>query len=226
MEGRANCGVIYGMDRCQNTLFQSCFPLQTENQSYSGSQSNSSCLPTLPHLPLSGPSYDQLQQLLVALEHNANEDGHDCWTYLWGTPFFSSSRAYKHLCGTTIVHPCFRWLWKASVQYKHKVFFCWLLLKDRISTRGLLKRNGMILPSYSFMCPLSTGYRRKSGSFVSSVSLFTTVLAAHPFTDLLTTGSFLNLIRLQITTQCLILYGYHHYNHYNLYVYIQFDRML
>lgn len=105
-------------------------------------------------------------------------------------------------------------------------FFCWLLLKDRISTRGLLKRNGMILPSYSFMCPLSTGYRRKSGSFVSSVSLFTTVLAAHPFTDLLTTGSFLNLIRLQITTQCLILYGYHHYNHYNLYVYIQFDRML
>ena len=43
--------------------------------------------------------------------------------------------------------PAFKWLWKSSCQNKHKVFF-WLLLKDRLSTRNLLRRKTMVLDSY------------------------------------------------------------------------------
>lgn len=43
--------------------------------------------------------------------------------------------------------PAFKWLWKSSCQNKHKVFF-WLLLKDRLSMRNLLRRKTMVLDSY------------------------------------------------------------------------------
>ena len=74
--------------------------------------------------------------------------------YLGGSPFFSSSKAYKHLIGHMVTPPIFSWLWKSCCQNKHKVFF-WLLLKDRLSTRGLFKRRNMILPSYDCVCCLS-----------------------------------------------------------------------
>jgi hypothetical protein len=45
------------------------------------------------------------------------------------------------------VHPCHSWLWKAAVQKKHKVFF-WLLIKDKLSTRNILRRKNRVLPSY------------------------------------------------------------------------------
>ena len=64
---------------------------------------------------------------------------------------FSSSKAYRQLTGHRIIHNSFQWLWKTSCQNKHKVFF-WLLLKDRLSTRELLKRRNMELPNYSCVC--------------------------------------------------------------------------
>jgi hypothetical protein len=41
----------------------------------------------------------------------------------------------------------FKWLWKSKCQPKHKVFF-WLLLKDRLNTRNILKRKNMQLDSF------------------------------------------------------------------------------
>ena len=73
------------------------------------------------------------------------------WSYIWGTPYFSSVKAYVHLTGHRVIHNAFKWLWKSSCQNKHKVFF-WLLLKDRLSTREILKRRNMYLPDYSFVC--------------------------------------------------------------------------
>lgn len=99
------------------------------------------------HLHVSGQAFQQLQTLLDALEFNANSDEQDIWTYIWGSHAFSSAKAYRHLMGTAIVHPCYSWLWKSLVQHKHKTFF-WLLLKDRLSTRGLLRRKNMELPIY------------------------------------------------------------------------------
>lgn len=74
--------------------------------------------------------------------------GKDNWTYIWGTPIFSTSKAYKAMIGHKNVHPIYTWLWKSICQIKHKVFF-WLLLKNQLSTRELLRRKQMELDSYT-----------------------------------------------------------------------------
>lgn len=49
-----------------------------------------------------------------------------------------------------------KWVWKSSCQNKHKVFF-WLLLKDKVSTRELLRRKRMVLEEYScILCNAAT----------------------------------------------------------------------
>lgn len=100
-------------------------------------------------LPLSVQAFQQLIPLLQALENNGNSEDSDIWMYIWGSALYSSSKAYKFLHGSAAVHPSLSWLWKLNVQlqHKHKVFF-WLLLKDKLSTRGSRKKI-MALPSYS-----------------------------------------------------------------------------
>jgi hypothetical protein len=56
---------------------------------------------------------------------------------------FYTHKAYKSLTGSAHVHPVFRWLWKTSCQNKRKFFF-WLVLKDRLSTRELLRRKHIV----------------------------------------------------------------------------------
>jgi hypothetical protein len=103
---------------------------------------------------ISQDTYEQLLTLAEDLNALPTSDQQDIWTYSWGSPMFSPTKAYKHLIGTRQVHPCFKWLWKSSAQKKHKVFF-WLLLKDRLSTRNILKRKNRVLPSYDcVLCQL------------------------------------------------------------------------
>ena len=54
---------------------------------------------------------------------------------------FSVTKACKHLSGQI-------WAWKSWCQNKHKVF-CWLLLRNRLSTRELLRKKNMELEDYS-----------------------------------------------------------------------------
>jgi hypothetical protein len=68
-----------------------------------------------------------------------------------GSPIYSSSKAYIHITGHRVVHAAFKWLWKSACQNKHRVFF-WLLLKDMLSTRELLRRKNifsLIIPVYA-----------------------------------------------------------------------------
>jgi hypothetical protein len=76
-----------------------------------------------------------LAQLIDTIQGEADDD---IWVYIWGSPFFSYVKAYKQLLGFRFVHPCHSWLWKAAPQKKHKVFF-WLLIKDRLCTRNILR---------------------------------------------------------------------------------------
>jgi hypothetical protein len=100
------------------------------------------------HLPLSVQAFEQLQLLEQCFASQVLIQGPDKWTYIWGNSNYSSSKAYKHLIGITLAHPLFRQIWKCSCQPNHKVFF-WLLLQDRLSTKNLLRRKTMSLPSYS-----------------------------------------------------------------------------
>jgi hypothetical protein len=66
------------------------------------------------------------------------------YTWGWGNAIFSTAKTYKALTnGQCAVHPIFRWLWKSKCQIKYKMFF-WLLLKDQLSARDILRRKGMI----------------------------------------------------------------------------------
>jgi hypothetical protein len=67
---------------------------------------------------------------------------------MWGSQQYSSQKAYKHMIGHETVYPIYRWLWKSKCQPKHKVFF-WLLLKDMLNTRSLLRRS-IELESYTY----------------------------------------------------------------------------
>lgn len=54
------------------------------------------------------------------------------------------------------MHPSYKWLWKSHCQPRRKFFF-WLLLKDRLSTRALLRRKNMYLECYNcVLCHLNT----------------------------------------------------------------------
>lgn len=54
------------------------------------------------------------------------------------------------------ISPWFKWIWKSCCKSRHRFFFwlfflgyfLWLVLRDRINTRNLLKRKNRQLPSY------------------------------------------------------------------------------
>lgn len=90
-------------------------------------------------LPLSTQAFSQLSTLQASLQNrNMDPDMTDTWNYLWGS-FFSSSRSYKQIRGTVEASPLFRWLWGSSNPWKHEFFF-WLLLRDRLNTINMLRR--------------------------------------------------------------------------------------
>jgi hypothetical protein len=71
----------------------------------------------------------------------------DLWKYIWGSAKYSSVKDYKQISGSQQTHPVYSWLWASSCQLKNKVLF-WLLLKNRLNTRNLLRRKNMVLDSY------------------------------------------------------------------------------
>lgn len=75
-------------------------------------------------------------------------DMQDSWSYIWGNGLFSLQKAYKHMKRHIEVHASFKWIWKSSCQLKHRIFF-WLICKDRLNTRGMLRRRNMHLEDYS-----------------------------------------------------------------------------
>jgi hypothetical protein len=100
------------------------------------------------HLPLSVKAFTQFCELDIILQSLQGNNEKDTWTYIWGNGQYSAAKAYRHLLGSHHVHPSFHWLWASSCQQRHKVFL-WLLLQDRLNTRGLLRRKNMYLESYS-----------------------------------------------------------------------------
>jgi hypothetical protein len=97
---------------------------------------------------LSEEAYVQYYEIEILIQAISDNSGQDKWHYIWGNGHYSSVKAYRHLLGSQRTHPVYRWLWVASCQPKHKVFFL-LLLKNRLNTRGMLRRKNMQLDSYN-----------------------------------------------------------------------------
>lgn len=84
---------------------------------------------------------DRVDQIDLETESN------DTWTYIWGNATFHTSKVYKALKGHMHTDRAFKWLWRSSCQPQHLVFF-WLLMRDKVNTRGTLRRRNMYLDSY------------------------------------------------------------------------------
>ena len=76
----------------------------------------------LGQLPISTPALQQLIILAEDIENLHVTTKHDLWTYIWGTPYFTSGKAYLHLTDHIPTNAAFKWLWNSVVQCKHKVF--------------------------------------------------------------------------------------------------------
>jgi hypothetical protein len=76
-------------------------------------------------LPLSVEAFDQFCELDIFMQSFQPNHVNDTWTYIWGTRNYSSTKAYRHLLGTSAVHPTLKWTWKMKCQTKHKVFLWW-----------------------------------------------------------------------------------------------------
>lgn len=108
---------------------------------------NTTILHDLFHLPLSSEAFTQFQDFSYKLQSLTLQDSSDSW-FFYGNHTFSIKRIYRLLIGHHSVHNVHKWLWKSACQNKRKVFF-WLVLKDRLSTRCLLRRRNMFLPDYT-----------------------------------------------------------------------------
>lgn len=104
--------------------------------------------------PISLEASDQLAQLNMLLLNFMPDATHeDQWTYIWGDTIFKSKRSYKALRGTSPPSPVFKWMWNSCCRGRHE-FFLWLLLRDWLNTRNILRRKRGTLDDYS--CPLCT----------------------------------------------------------------------
>lgn len=116
---------------------------------------NKSTFFTFFHVPLSIEAYKQYQIMISKLNNVQLTQGNDTWGYIWGSSNFTSNKAYYKLLGSISVPPVYNWLWKSNYLPKRKVFF-WLVLKDRLSTREILRRKNMDLQSYNcVLCHLN-----------------------------------------------------------------------
>jgi hypothetical protein len=100
----------------------------TTNPSTVKTVTKMSSLQELFQLPLSVKAFDQFCELDKFMQSLQLSHREDTWSYIWGSNNFSSTKAYRHLLGSSAVHPTLKWTWKMKCQTKHKVFFFWLLL--------------------------------------------------------------------------------------------------
>jgi hypothetical protein len=100
------------------------------------------------NLPLLEIAFEKFYEVSIILQSLPGNVQIDKWSYIWGNGSFSVSKVYNHFIGQEYVHPTFKWIWESCCQMKQHVFF-WLLLQNRLNTRGLLQRKNMMLDSYT-----------------------------------------------------------------------------
>lgn len=125
------------------------------------------------HFSLSGQALDQLILLLDHLDNSANSTNTGIWVYIWGSPNFVSSKAYKHLCGTRAIHPCFSWFWKSNIQNKHKVFPGYCL--RRHSVQEVYSEGKIWIFQVTIVCYAHKIQRKVSNTYSYSVLLLYSV---------------------------------------------------
>jgi hypothetical protein len=87
-------------------------------------------------------------ELNIVRENTMLQDSKYVWKYIWGSGAYSAQKTYIGLIGHFNFHPVYKWLWKNKWQPRHNMFY-WLLLKNKLKTRSMLRIIGMNLESYT-----------------------------------------------------------------------------
>jgi hypothetical protein len=112
------------------------------------------------HTPISSEVAQELSALnQIMMNMQGNHQVRDKWTYIWGSEKYSSSRFYSLSFASTVAPTPFKWIWKSRVSKKIKIFI-WLLFKDRINSRNLLRRKSYKIDGDDYSCPLHLKCRR------------------------------------------------------------------
>lgn len=77
-----------------------------------------------------------------------DEEVSHAWHYSWGSTTYNTKKAYSMMLGVLETSPLFPWLWSSSNLGKHK-FFVYVLIKDMLNTRNLLRRKNKTPNDYS-----------------------------------------------------------------------------
>jgi hypothetical protein len=92
------------------------------------------------HLPLSIEAHDELIQLQDLLNgFQLHPDNNDSWVFNSGKGIFRPNLVYKQHFNNLVTHHPSCAIWKSKCTSKHK-FFAWLILHDRINTKGMILR--------------------------------------------------------------------------------------
>jgi hypothetical protein len=91
--------------------------------------------------PLSVIASEQLHFLYQLISNlNLEPDNPDYWVYIWNLAMFSSKQAYTALKGTMPTSQFSSGCGSPMSLARSSKFFFWLLLRDRLNTRNLLRR--------------------------------------------------------------------------------------
>jgi hypothetical protein len=74
-------------------------------------------------------------------------------TYIWGSAKYTSSKFYTLSFATIQAPTPFKWIWQSKVSKKIKIFI-WLLCRDRINSRNLLRRKNYKIEGDDYSCVL------------------------------------------------------------------------
>jgi hypothetical protein len=96
----------------------------------------------------------ELQQLHRIMKYiQMNTQGKDVWSYIWGTNNYASKKYYSLYFKSIEVPKPFQWIWKSKVTKKLKIFI-WLVFRDRINSRNILKRKNYSIEGDDYNCVL------------------------------------------------------------------------
>jgi hypothetical protein len=88
---------------------------------------------------MSSVAFQQFQILENTLSSHRTSTALDKWTYLWTGQIFSSHKTYARMMGGKKVKPTFMLMWKSKRQPKQNFFF-WLIMRDKLNTKSMLRR--------------------------------------------------------------------------------------
>lgn len=106
------------------------------------------------HLPFSKQALEELHSLnLIMQEATQQQQEKDVWTYIWGSKQYTSSKFYSLSFQAINPPKPFLWIWKMKLSKKIKIFI-WLMFRDRLNSRNLLRRKNYKLDGDDFSCVL------------------------------------------------------------------------